>query len=205
MPADQRSRDLLQRQHGRLCDVLEQVPPEAPTLCEGWTASDLAAHLWQLKHDPVSWVGGAHPSLGRRFAGRQRALLARLGYDGLVDDLRRGPADFACMPGDRWGGFRHALGENYVHEQDVARANGLEQPRPGEDLQDALWLRAQAAGRALWALGGFRGPSYELCRPNGEIARIGPRPTVRVVGDPTELLLWVHGRTAHAHVTSTSR
>ncbi|MGD0448569.1 MAG: maleylpyruvate isomerase family mycothiol-dependent enzyme [Candidatus Dormibacteria bacterium] len=28
-----------------LCDLLIQVGPDAPTLCEGWTTSDLAAHL----------------------------------------------------------------------------------------------------------------------------------------------------------------
>ena len=28
-----------------LCDLFRAVGPDAPTLCEGWTTRDLAAHL----------------------------------------------------------------------------------------------------------------------------------------------------------------
>ena len=28
-----------------LCDLLDRLGPEAPTLCTGWTTYDLAAHL----------------------------------------------------------------------------------------------------------------------------------------------------------------
>ena len=50
-------RDLVELQRERCCDVLESVPPDAPTLCEGWTAFDLAAHLDALCRDPLSWPG----------------------------------------------------------------------------------------------------------------------------------------------------
>ncbi|MFN7150135.1 MAG: maleylpyruvate isomerase N-terminal domain-containing protein, partial [Microthrixaceae bacterium] len=29
----------------QLCDLFDELGPDVPTLCEGWTARDLAAHL----------------------------------------------------------------------------------------------------------------------------------------------------------------
>lgn len=61
-----RDRALRDAEQERCCDVLAQVPPDTPTLCEGWTAHDLAAHLWSLKQpDPRWWVG---PGSRRRIA-----------------------------------------------------------------------------------------------------------------------------------------
>src|SRR3984885_11316027 len=34
-----------QRERSALVDTFRQVGPDVPTLCEGWTARDLAAHL----------------------------------------------------------------------------------------------------------------------------------------------------------------
>src|SRR5918999_422676 len=36
-----------------LCDLLDKVGPDAPTLCRGWNAHDLAAHLWIRENDPL--------------------------------------------------------------------------------------------------------------------------------------------------------
>ena len=35
-----------------LADLFLEVGPEAPTLCAGWTTTDLAAHLWVREHRP---------------------------------------------------------------------------------------------------------------------------------------------------------
>jgi uncharacterized protein (TIGR03085 family) len=37
--------DLAQLERSRLCDLFLEVGPDQPTLCEGWTTADLAAHL----------------------------------------------------------------------------------------------------------------------------------------------------------------
>jgi hypothetical protein len=34
-----------ERERQTLCDLLADLGPDAPTLCEGWTTLDLAAHL----------------------------------------------------------------------------------------------------------------------------------------------------------------
>jgi hypothetical protein len=54
---------LRDRQLRRCCDALNQVSADAPTLCAGWSAHDLAIHLWTLKHDPLGWPGIAFPVL----------------------------------------------------------------------------------------------------------------------------------------------
>lgn len=41
------------RELARSCDVLEAAPADAPTLCTGWTAYDIAAHVWIFEHDPL--------------------------------------------------------------------------------------------------------------------------------------------------------
>jgi len=38
------------RERLELCDLLLELGPDAPTLCEGWTTADLAAHLVLREH-----------------------------------------------------------------------------------------------------------------------------------------------------------
>ena len=40
-----------------LCDLLDRVGPDAPTLCAGWDAHALTAHLWIRETDPVGVSG----------------------------------------------------------------------------------------------------------------------------------------------------
>ena len=48
---------LAKNERAALCDLPDKVGPEAPTLCEGWTTHDLAAHLWIRETDPLG-AGG---------------------------------------------------------------------------------------------------------------------------------------------------
>ncbi|MEN3358667.1 MAG: hypothetical protein V7637_2649, partial [Mycobacteriales bacterium] len=49
-----------------VADLLDSLGPDAPTLCEGWSTYDLAAHLALRDRVPAAWPGIAL----RRFAGR---------------------------------------------------------------------------------------------------------------------------------------
>ena len=40
-----------------LCDLLDELGPDAPTLCEGWTTRDMAVHLYVRDRDPKAWAG----------------------------------------------------------------------------------------------------------------------------------------------------
>lgn len=189
------SAELRDRQLDRFCDVLDAVPAEAPTLCEGWTAHDVAIHLWILKHDPLGWPGVVVPRLD---LGRSARVRRRWPYADLVVRLRAEPGPLPCMPWDFREDYRHALAELWVHTQDVARPNAVAQPGPDPALQDALWLRVQKVARLLHR----RTAGLVLTRPDGTSVQVTKgAPQVVVTGDPTELLLWAHGRTSAADVT----
>jgi uncharacterized protein (TIGR03085 family) len=178
--------DIRDRQLQRCCDALDAVDPGAATLCAGWSAHDLALHLWSIKREPLAWAGMLLPVLAPLT--RQRA-----------ERLRSESGAIACMPLDRWEDDRHALGEYYVHTQDVARPNGVLQPALDDELQEALWLRTLTAARILRR----RLPAgLVLEHPDGRRAASSRgRPEVVVSGAPSELICWVYGRQSVAAVT----
>lgn len=189
---------LRDRQLRLCCDALDLVGPEARTLCEGWTAHDLAIHLWTLKRDPLGWPGQVVPFLAATAARRAELIRRRWPFAELVARLRAEQGAIACMPLDRFEGHRHALGEYFVHTQDVVRANGLAREEPGEELEEALWLRVQVAGRQLHR----RAPGIVLESADGRSAQLtGGAPTTVVRGAPSELMCWVYGRRQVADVT----
>ncbi|GAB3624016.1 TIGR03085 family metal-binding protein [Mariniluteicoccus endophyticus] len=186
----------------RLIASFEAVDAGAPTLCEGWTAHHLAAHVWGIKHSWRVAAVMATPVLDER--SELERVMARHPYDEVVAALAVEDGRVALMPTDALEGHRHALGEFYVHGEDVRRANGIDPAPVDTELADALALRVAIAGRQLNA---FSRERLVLQRPDGREAVIsrgcrGATTTV-VVGEPGELLLWVHGRRAAADVTVT--
>lgn len=182
------------------CDALLAAGPDAPTLCEGWTARHLAIHLWQLNHDPVAWLGML-PGLGRLSRQRYDRASTRMSHDEVVEEVRSSRGRFACMPDDGLLQDLHSLGEWYVHTQDVLRANDLPQPVLSPRMQDALWRRTLQAAPLLQ-----RAKGLVLERETGERRTITKGETRLVVkGQPSELILWVYGRQQAARVTSWRR
>ena len=49
-----------ERERRELCELLAEVGPDAPTLCEGWTTLDLASHLVLREHFK-KWTRGFVP------------------------------------------------------------------------------------------------------------------------------------------------
>jgi len=179
-----------------LCHDLERFGTNAPTLLPGWTASDLAAHLVQREHDPLSAPTLVLPVRYQRFADRRRAtLLRRHGFDRLVTMIGTGPpVGLFRVP---WVRATANLNELFVHHEDLRRANGLD-PRtdlpPG--LDDALWRNVRVSGRYLTRR--VRGAGLTAHRAGtGEVVAVRRgEPTVTVVGPPGELLLFLFGRDA---------
>jgi uncharacterized protein (TIGR03085 family) len=183
------------RERVQLCQRLEELGPEAPTLCEGWTTFDLAAHLAvrerNLLAGPGILLGDAVAPLGR-LTERLMAKEKERGYDQVVERVRTGPpfGPFA-VPGLR---TQINLVEYVVHHEDVRRANGMS-PRTGvDDLEDAVWpLFTRLARFALRGLP--KGVEVRLARPGGDEKVVGAgERTVRVTGEPIEQLLWAYGR-----------
>ncbi len=187
-------------QRDALCDALAAVDPAAPTLCEGWTAHHLAAHVWVREHEIAAAAGIALPSLASRTARRIDQIRAERPYADLVDAIRRGPARFSPF---RLPGVEAAANtlEFFVHCEDVRRGSGDLTPRPRDlALENLAWK--SAAGLARMSL--RHSPvAVWLARdlPPGEPVRIGRGPDiVTVSGPPTELVLYLFGRRAAAQV-----
>jgi uncharacterized protein (TIGR03085 family) len=188
------------RERSDLCDLLVATGPDAPTLCEGWSTLDLAAHLVVREHDPRS---GLAILGGERFSSLEHKLMdgARSqGYERLVERLRGGPP---LVPW-RLPGLRRWLNENewFIHHEDVRRANGRGPRTDRPDLDAAAWTTVRSLGPIL--LRKVRGTGVALSAPGyGEVPARGPRPSARVVGSPQELTLFLHGRRSVAQVEIT--
>jgi uncharacterized protein (TIGR03085 family) len=185
-----------------LCDLFDVLGADAPTLLDGWTAHDIAAHLVQRERDPIAGPCMVLPGRFQRIADRRRATLVQAqDFDRLVERLRSGPPGFFRLG---WVSSFPSLNEYFVHHEDVRRANGLG-PRltMSPALEAALWRNACRGGRYL---------SRRLSVVGLELAWAGSRerlsvhkgePTAQISGAPGELLLYLFGRTAAAQVEVT--
>jgi uncharacterized protein (TIGR03085 family) len=194
------SRPLDARERSELCDLFLAVGPEAPTLCQGWSTLDLAAHLVIREHDPRS---GFAILGGERFAKLERSLMDNArsqGYAKLVDRLRAGPP---LLPW-RVPVLREFLNltEWFVHHEDVRRPAGRPPRDDRPDLDRTLWTMLRRASRLM--LRKVRGAGVALDAPGfGEVPARGPGPSVRLTGGPQELTLYLSGRRSAARVDLT--
>lgn len=132
-----------------LCDLFEELGADAPTLLNGWTAKDLAAHIVLRERDPIAGPCLVLPGPFQRFAERRRARLAeRREFGWLIARIRSGPPPGFFRIG--WVRAFPNLNEFFVHHEDVRRANGLN-PRTtlAPALEAALWRNARRGSRYL--------------------------------------------------------
>src|SRR5258705_5792977 len=132
-----------------LCDLLGKLGAYAPTLLDGWTTKDLAAHIVQREGDLIAGPCLVLPGRFQRFAERRRVRLAEQSeFEWLVARLRSGPPPGLFRVG--WVRSFPNLNEFFVHHEDVRRANGLE-PRDSlpPELEAALWRNVRQGSRYL--------------------------------------------------------
>jgi uncharacterized protein (TIGR03085 family) len=175
-----------QRERRELCDLFVELGPDAPTLCAGWTAADLAAHLFLREHF-------------RRWGSERITAEKARGFSALVDGLRRGaPLIPWRVPGVRT--FING-GEYFIHHEDLRRANGLARREDRPDLDALLWRMTGLTGRRL--VHRIRPFGVELRRPDGTSRRLGRTPAAVLSGEASELVLYQSGRKDAAKVTLT--
>jgi uncharacterized protein (TIGR03085 family) len=188
--------DAIERE--RLCDLLDEFGPQAPTLLDPWTTRDLAAHLVLREHDLLAAPGLVVPGAWGRLAERRRLALRQTGFTDLVATVRSGPP-----PGFfRIGWVRRVpnLNEFFVHHEDVRRANGLG-PRTYPAAEEAALFRNVARG--CWFLSRrLRDVRLELAWAGTDKVITAGRGqlTARLTGLPGELLLFLFGRRDAADV-----
>ncbi|MDT9681500.1 TIGR03085 family metal-binding protein [Streptomyces sp. TRM76323] len=180
-----------------LADLLETAGPDAPTLCDGWTARDLAAHLVVRERRPDAAAGVLLGPLRDRLE-RVQAEFAAKPYEELLGLIRTGPprmSPFSIKQVDEGANTM----EFYVHAEDVRRARADWTPREVDPVfADALWSRLERMARLM----GRRSPvGLVVRRPDGRtaVAHRGT-PVVTVTGEPGELTLFLYGRQEAARV-----
>jgi uncharacterized protein (TIGR03085 family) len=187
---------LARRDRLALCDLFNELGPDAATLNEGWTTADLAAHLVARDRRPDSVPGLVVPALAG-WSERVRRGILRRPYPEVVEDLRTGPPKWSPLrrPGVDRAGNTH---EFFVHYEDVRRCRDGWEPRELDAEAEAdIWRVVRWFGRRA-----FR-PS-----PVGVVLRSGDRtfqarsgtPAVTVTGPPGELLFYAFGRQDHSRV-----
>ncbi|MFC4856302.1 TIGR03085 family metal-binding protein [Actinophytocola glycyrrhizae] len=186
-----------------LCDLLEELGPDQPTLCAGWRTRDLAAHLVVREHRPDAAPGILLPV----FAGHTKRVqdsYARRPWPELVAQVRGGPPVWWPTRVPAVGELVNSV-EMFVHHEDVRRGQEGWAPRDPDAKRDAaVWTGLKRAGRMTLR----RSPvGLVLRRPESTPASHGPPggdsvvvkrgpDTVTITGEPGELLLFAFGRDA---------
>ncbi|MFI9025963.1 TIGR03085 family metal-binding protein [Streptomyces sp. NPDC053560] len=180
-----------------LADLLEGAGPEAPTLCEGWTARDLAAHVVVRERRADAAGGLVLKPLASRME-RVRSEYAAKPYEELIRLIRTGPPRVSPFGLKQIDEASNTV-EFFVHAEDVRRAQPDWTPRElSSGFADALWSRIERMARVL----GRKAPvGLVLRRPDGRtaVAHRGT-PVVTVTGEPGELTLFLFGRQGAAKV-----
>ncbi len=180
-----------------LCDLFEQVGPDAPTLCEGWQTRDLAAHLVLRDRRPDAAGGIMISALAARTQRVQDSYAAKP-WEELVTLVRTGPPRWSPLAIPALNELANGA-EYFIHHEDVRRGGEGWEPRPADARRDAMaWRAVGLTGRMSYKRSTV---GVVLRRPDGTQAQLHQGPsTVAIVGEPGELLLHVFGRKA-ARVT----
>lgn len=183
-----------------LCDAALQVGEDQPTLCGEWTVKDLVVHLLVRERSPaaagivLSPLSKLTDLESRRFAARDFAVL--------VEKLRHGPPRWSPYAVPKLDKTFNTL-EYFVHHEDIRRAQPTWEPRAlGDDEQRLLWAMVRTAGKAL-VRKAPTGVTIENAATGSRVVLKGGSDHVVVRGLPSEVTLFVFGRTAQAQVELT--
>lgn len=179
------------------CETLRSVSADSPTLCDGWNAHTLAAHVW-LRENDIGLMANMAISRKDAVAAKLAEVTATTPYIDLIAKIEAGPQGFSPfrIPGVD---ANANLIEFFVHTEDVRRAG--EHPLPPRILSDAtetaLW-GALSKGKKLF----FRKAPFGvvIATPVGKSFAVGRDFEATLVGRPSELVLYSSGRTAVAQI-----
>lgn len=202
-------RSLRRKERTTFLATLRKVGPDAASLCSGWQAADIAAHVAMAERYggvPMTLLyplrrilpAGARSRLMarlRRIGDRQTTAMKHRGWSECLQRLESGPP----AAYDLSGIAPIRLVEEWVHHEDVRRANGSG-PRPADPAVDeALWQSLTF----LRAFSEFSAPleSVEVALLDGRSLRVRPEPAeLQITAPPGELLLFLAGRHEVAQV-----
>jgi uncharacterized protein (TIGR03085 family) len=179
-----------QRERAALVETMRAVGPDAPTLCDGWTTRDLAAHLVVRERRLDATPGIAIPFLAGYTDKVQRQVAASTDWNELLDKIASGPP--LLSPFKLIDPVAN-MDEMFIHHEDVRRAQTGWEPR-SLDADTVAALRRPLAIMARLTMGSVPA-RVTLQTPEGKtVAAIGRGEALTVTGDVAELTLFVAGR-----------
>jgi uncharacterized protein (TIGR03085 family) len=181
-----------------LCDLFLELGPDAPTLLEGWTTRDLAAHLVMRERRPDAAAGMLVPLLAKhaedvRIREKERPWIE------LVARVREGPPVWNPMHLEPVDTMTNTI-EFFVHHEDVRRA------QEGWTVRDLAADLSAALTTAMDRVGGLLTRKAKvglvLDPDGGEPIRLRRgQPVVTIRGPIGEGVLYAYGRKDVAAVT----
>ena len=192
------SKTVAQRERAALADLFDEVGPDQPTLDEGWLTADLLHHLLIREERPDAAVAQLVGPLNF-WADRVIDGYRRMPWTQRVDRWRQGPSGLSPA---RIGKVDELMNtaEHFIHHEDVRR--GLPgwtvrtlDPETEQAVLDQV--RSRLSGLQLRKLG--VGVQARLPDQRTFQIRLGD-PAITLVGEPSELLLWISGRRTACHV-----
>jgi uncharacterized protein (TIGR03085 family) len=183
---------IAQRERAALVDTMRSVGPDAPTLCEGWTTRDLAAHLVIREYRPDAAAGILIPFFAGHTAKVQNEVAGQTDWDALLDKVASGPPAYSPL---KLLDPVANIGEMFIHHEDVRRAQSGWTPRVLEPAL-AKSLRRTLPLMARMTLGKVPGRVALRTLEGKTVLIAGSGPAITVTGAPEELLLFSVGREA---------
>lgn len=185
-----------QRERAALVETMRGVGPDAPTLCEGWTTRDLAAHLVVRERRLDAAPGILVPGLASYTAKVQDQVAESSDWPELLDKIASGPPIFSPF---KLLDPLVNLNEMFIHHEDVRRAQPGWEPR----VLDPSMVNALSRPLAVMArMSMGKVPARVTLRTlDGKtVVTVGSGAAVTVTGAPEELLLFSVGREARVDI-----
>jgi uncharacterized protein (TIGR03085 family) len=181
-----------QRERAALVDTMRSLGPDAPTLCDGWTTRDLAAHLVIREYRLDASPGILIPRFAGHTAKVQNEVAGQTDWDALLDKVASGPPVYSPL---KLLDPVANIGEMFIHHEDVRRAQSSWTPRVLEPAL-AKSLRRTLPLMARMTLSKVPGRVALRSLEGKTVLIAGSGPAVTVTGAPEELLLFCVGRQA---------
>ena len=185
---------LTANERAELCDLFQQVGPDAPTLCEGWNTRDLLAHMLVRERRPDAAIAIVVPFFREHAADVTKGIAAEP-WETMIKTFREGPPLWSP-----WAipvlGDKANLAEFFVHHEDVRRAQPEWEPRPDDPaLDDALWNPMKMMGRMMFRKSPVGVTLRSAGRDDIVVKEAGSDGRgVVLVGQPGEIVLHAFGR-----------
>ncbi|GFG67452.1 TIGR03085 family protein [Mycobacterium kubicae] len=181
---------IAQQERAALVETILAAGPEAPTLCEGWTTRDLAAHLVIREYRLDAAPGILIPFFADHTEKVQNQVAQQTEWEELVGKIASGPPSYS--PFKLLDSVAN-VAEMFIHHEDVRRAGAGWEPR---ELDPNLTARLRRTVPLMGRLTLAKVPGRVALRTTEgkTLLTAGRGPAVTVTGAPEELLLFAVGR-----------